>query len=175
MLSARLPNLQLFLRAVPQAEAIFTRELSRAVFAGARLIRDEARRQVKRDTGRLMGSIRANRPVLEGDTIRGGVTVGQPYGLAVERGRGAGLAPPPARPIAQWASRHGIAPTPRAVFRLQRAIGRRGIAPAPFLAPAYEELRPTVEALISEANARALRAVFSGDVATSSSAGEGEA
>jgi hypothetical protein len=101
------------------------------------LVEADARRGVKRDTGRLQNSI-THSVTGSGGNLRGEVGPSVKYGLYVERGRRPGR-PPPAAAVAAWARRHGVSP-----YVVARAIGRRGVKAAPFLIPAYEKNRARI-------------------------------
>lgn len=101
------------------------------------LVEADARRGVKRDTGRLQNSITHDISGT-GANLRGVVGPSVRYGLYVERGRRPGR-PPPVAALAGWARRHGVNP-----YVVARAIGRRGIRAAPFLMPAYERNRARI-------------------------------
>jgi hypothetical protein len=98
------------------------------------LVEADARRNVKRDSGRLQNSISYS-ITGSGANLTGRVGPSVKYGIYVERGRGPGR-PPPVAAVAAWARRHGVNP-----FLVARAIGRKGVKPAPFLLPAFEKNR----------------------------------
>jgi hypothetical protein len=106
------------------------------------LIEGDARRGVKRDTGRLQNSI-THRIAGGGGDLTGEVGPSVKYGIYVERGRRPGR-PPPVAAVAGWARRHGVSP-----FLVARAIGRKGTRPAPFLLPAYEKNRGRITELFA--------------------------
>ena len=62
----------------------------------------------------------------------------EPYWINVEKGRGAGLTPPPVRVIAQWIKDKGISvpsgrgDIPPAAYAIAKSIGKNGIVPKPF-------------------------------------------
>jgi hypothetical protein len=112
-------------------------ETKTAMNASLLLVEADARRNVKRDTGRLQNSING-RITGSGGNLRGEVGPSVRYGLYVERGRRPGR-PPPAAALAGWARRHGVSP-----YVVARAIGRRGVRAAPFLIPAYEKNRARI-------------------------------
>jgi hypothetical protein len=101
------------------------------------LVEADARRNVKRDTGRLQNSITGT-ITGGGGNLTGRVGPSVKYGVYVERGRRPGKAPPLAA-VSGWARRHGVSP-----YVVARAIGRRGVRAAPFLIPAYEKNRARI-------------------------------
>ncbi len=105
------------------------------------LIEADARTRVAQDTRRLMGSI-THRISGSGTSLHGEVGPSTGYGRFVEYGRRPGK-PPPVSAIAAWAHRKNIA----VPFLVARAIGRRGIKPRPFLAPALEANRGKIATL----------------------------
>lgn len=105
-----------------------------AMEGGLLLVEGDAKRGVKRDSGRLQNSI-THRISGGGGNLTGEAGPSVKYGVYVERGRAPGR-PPPVAAVAAWARRHGISP-----FLVARAIGRKGVKPAPFLLPAYEKNR----------------------------------
>lgn len=106
------------------------------------LVEADARRNVRRDTGRLQNSI-THRIEGGGGSLRGEVGPSVRYGLYVERGRRPGR-PPPVSALAGWARRHGVNP-----YVVARAIGRRGIRAAPFLLPAYDKNKARIISLFN--------------------------
>lgn len=112
-------------------------ETRRAMEYSLLLVEADARRGVRRDTGRLQNSI-THAISGQGGTLRGVVGPSVRYGLYVERGRRPGR-PPPVAALAGWARRHGVNP-----YVVARAIGRRGTRAAPFLLPAYERNRARI-------------------------------
>jgi hypothetical protein len=111
-----------------------------AMLASVLLIEADARRNVKRDTGRLQNSITYS-IVGKGGNLTGRVGPSVGYGLYVEMGRKPGKQPPIGA-IAAWAHRHGINP-----FVVARAIGRKGVKAQPFLIPAFEKNQRRIEEL----------------------------
>jgi hypothetical protein len=112
-------------------------ETKTAMNASLLLVEADARRGVKRDTGRLQNSI-THTVGGSGGNLRGEVGPSVKYGLYVERGRRPGR-PPPVSALAAWSRRHGVSP-----YVVARAIGRRGVRAAPFLIPAYEKNRARI-------------------------------
>jgi hypothetical protein len=55
--------------------------------------------------------------------------------------------------VAAWARRHGVSP-----FLVARAIGRKGVRPAPFLLPAYEKNRSRITDLFAKIGAKVVEA-----------------
>src|SRR5215204_2985436 len=119
------------------------------------LVEGDARRGVKRDTGRLQNSI-THSIAGGGGNLTGEVGPSVKYGLYVERGRRPGK-PPPVSAVAAWARRHGVSP-----YLVARAIGRRGVRPAPFLLPAYEKNRGKIEANFAKIGLRVVEAAAGG-------------
>jgi hypothetical protein len=115
------------------------------------LIEADAKRGVKRDTGRLQNSI-THSITGGGGNLTGKVGPSVSYGLYVERGRRPGR-PPPQSAVAGWARRHGVSP-----FLVARAIGRRGVRPAPFLVPAYEKNRAKILELFARVGGKVVEA-----------------
>ena len=124
------------------AGSVLPSQTKAAMTASLLLIEGDARRGVKRDTGRLQNSI-THRISRGGGNLTGEVGPSVGYGLYVERGRRAG-SPPPVSAVAAWARRHGVSP-----FLVARAIGRRGVRAAPFLLPAYEKNRGRIADLFA--------------------------
>jgi hypothetical protein len=133
-------------------------ELRGAMETSLLLIEGDARRTVKRDTGRLQNSIthRVSGNAAAAGTLVGAVGPSEAYGVYVERGRRPGR-PPPLSAVAGWARRHGVSP-----YVVARAIGRKGVKAAPFLVPAYEKNRGRIDALFARAGARVVEAVTRG-------------
>lgn len=125
-------------------------ELKTAMTTSLLLIEGDARRGVKRDTGRLQNSIAHS---ISGTGLEGKVGPSVAYGLYVELGRRPGKMPP-LRAIEGWARRHGINP-----FLVARAIGRKGIKAQPFLIPAFEKNQRRITELFASVGARVLSQV----------------
>lgn len=102
--------------------AIFTQSRARSHVQEKRAI----------DTGRTINSIAWRK---SGDRERE-VGPNTAHAEIIEKGRRAGKMPP-AGVLLPWMQRHGIAPEMEFVIR--RAIGRRGIEPRPYMAPAAKE------------------------------------
>jgi hypothetical protein len=128
------------------ATSVLPSETRKAMDASLLLVEVDARRNVKQDTRRLMNSIHPNVSG-SGANLTGEVGPSLKYGLWVERGRPAGKRPPPVASLRGWAARHGI--PVGVLYVVARAIGRRGIPPAPFMRPAYEKNRSKIEALFA--------------------------
>ena len=122
-----------------------------AMQASLLLIEADARRGVKRDTGRLQNSISYS-ITGGGANLTGRVGPSVKYGIYVERGRRPGK-PPPVSAVAAWARRHGVNP-----FLVARAIGRKGVRPAPFLLPAYEKNKGRITDLFAKIGAKVVEA-----------------
>jgi hypothetical protein len=135
------------LNGLAQANQIAQAHQRETMLQALTLVQSDARQIVKKDTERLMGSIR---PYLieGGDSLIGVLEPMQPYGLPVERGRRAGRWPP-FQPLAAWGSRHGFT-TLHQIYLLRRAIARRGIKPAPFMLPAYIANRQRIIGLFAQ-------------------------
>jgi hypothetical protein len=126
------------------AERTLPTETRSAMEHALLLVESDARRGVKRDTGRLQNSITHRIDGSGGGNLRGEVGPSVRYGLYVERGRRPGR-PPPVSALTAWARRHGVSP-----YVVARAIGRRGVRPAPFLIPAYERNRARIITLFEK-------------------------
>jgi hypothetical protein len=122
-----------------------------AMEASLLLVEGDARRGVKRDTGRLQSSI-THRVSGGGANLTGEVGPSVKYGLFVERGRRPGR-PPPVSAVAGWARRHGVSP-----YLVARAIGRKGVRPRPFLLPAYEKNAGRIRDLFARIGLRVVEA-----------------
>lgn len=132
------------------------------------LIEGTARSLVKQDTRLLMGSI-THKISGSGASLRGEVGPSKNYGYNVEFGRKPGSKPPPIDAIMPWVKRHtGVfsiktrsrsrskanTKNDRSVaFLIARAIGRRGIPPAPFMRPALDQNLSKIEALFAKVGA----------------------
>lgn len=125
-------------------------ELKTAMTTSLLLIEGDARRGVKRDTGRLQNSITHS---ISGTGLEGKAGPSVAYGLYVELGRRPGKQPP-IKAIEGWARRHGINP-----FVLARSIGRKGIKAQPFLIPAFEKNQRRITELFAAVGARVLSQV----------------
>ena len=126
------------LNAAPAAVASETRT---AMQASLLLFEGTARQKAPQDTRRLAGSI-TSKIEGSGGNLTGRVGPSVAYGIVMERGRRAGTRMPPPGALRAWAGRHGIPES--ALWRLARAIGRRGIKARPFLQPAYDQHKATV-------------------------------
>jgi len=133
------------------AGSVLPAQTKTAMTASLLLIEGDARRGVKRDTGRLQNSI-THRISGGGGNLTGEVGPSVKYGLYVERGRRPGR-PPPVSAVAAWARRHGVSP-----FLVARAIGRKGVRPAPFLLPAYEKNKGRITDLFAKIGAKVVEA-----------------
>ena len=156
MLDTRVEGTDVLARGLAAAPELLRAETAQAMTRGLLLIEREARTLVKQDTRRLMGSITHSGPTLLGGELVGTVGPSARYGVFVEFGRRPGKMPPIAA-IAPWARRHGMNP-----FLVARAIGRRGIKPAPFLTPAWRKHRPAIEALFAQVGVKLLARVAQG-------------
>lgn len=107
------------------SEKRFEVKTRRAMRASLTVLRDKARILSPEDTGTAKRTMRAN---ITGTGINmiGIVASPEKYFYNIEFGRQVGAAMPPERPIALWASRHGIQGR-GAVYLIRRAIQRRGI------------------------------------------------
>ena len=133
------------------AGSVLPSQTKTVMTASLLLIVGDARRGVKRDTGRLQNSI-THRISGGGGNLTGEVGPSVKYGLYVERGRRPGK-PPPVAAVAGWARRHGVSP-----FLVARAIGRKGVRPAPFLLPAYEKNRARILDLFAQIGVKVVEA-----------------
>jgi len=133
------------------AGSVLPSQTKTVMTASLLLIEGDARRGVKRDTGRLQNSI-THRISGGGGNLTGEVGPSVKYGLYVERGRRPGK-PPPVAAVAGWARRHGVSP-----FLVARAIGRKGVRPAPFLLPAYEKNRARILDLFAQIGVKVVEA-----------------
>jgi len=116
-----------------------------AMTAALLLVERDARRNVRQDTRRLMNSITHSLRT-EPNRLVGRVGPSLRYGLYVERGTRPHW--PPIAALQGWARRHGVNP-----YALQRAIGRRGTRPRPFLVPAYLRNAERIIRLFAQAGA----------------------
>lgn len=131
------------------AEKAFPGELSTATEQALSLVRGEAIHilssyGLQRMAGATTSNVRAGPGV-----VTGTLDVAHP-GFWVERGRRPGRMPP-IEAIRGWAQQRGLVP-----FLVARAIGRRGIRPRPFLAPAFAKQRRAIDALFVKASASVL-------------------
>jgi hypothetical protein len=133
-----------------KAAASVTPELTKAMTTSLLLIERDARRGVKRDTGRLQNSITHS---ISGNGLEGKVGPSVAYGLYVEMGRRPGKMPP-LKAVEGWARRHGINP-----FLVARAIGRKGIKAQPFLIPAFEKNQRRITELFGAVGAKVVSMV----------------
>lgn len=88
---------------------------------------------------------KVNKTNARSDAIFGGPDAR--YAVVVHEGRAAGSRPPPIKPIADWAERHGI--DPGAAFAIAEAIGEHGIDPVKFLERAFDERRDLSMAMLA--------------------------
>lgn len=161
-ITPRLQNAAILLQGIASAERTILDEQDKAIVRGLRLIRDEAKRIVRKDRGDLQRSIRETPPLLgQGQVLHGRVGPTVVYGGPVEYGRTAGARWPPFQPIQRWGRRHGFT-TERQIYFLRRKIGLRGIKEAPFMRSAYERTKEQVLALMQQANIRAVQAIARG-------------
>lgn len=130
-------------------------ETKRAMEASLLLVEGDARRGVKRDTGRLQNSI-THSISGGGGNLTGEVGPSVKYGLYVERGRRPGK-PPPVSAVAAWARRHGVSP-----YLVARAIGRKGVKAAPFLLPAYRANTAKIHDLFAKVGLKVVEAAAGG-------------
>lgn len=113
--------------------------------------------------GRLRGTIHE---VVEGDLTRI-VSPGVRYGVWVELGRAAGERPPPPLALLSWVKGHpaliakilkGRRETESAIlgvaYIIARSIGRKGITPRPFMAPAQAAALVVVDAELAKLRLR---------------------
>lgn len=147
------------LAAVPAVSAReLRRELARSLFD----IERDAKGNVPRDRATLQRSIHSS-ITGTGGSLTGLVGPSVAYGAPVEFGRKAGTSPP-LEPLIGWVQRRGLGQTfsvrtqrrqtgaaargrTVAIARaIQRKIFRRGIAPHPFLVPAFEQNLPAIRA-----------------------------
>jgi len=140
MITARIEGAQEVARSLSGVPSQLAAETRLAMTTSLTLIEADARRNVKMDTRALMGSI-TSKISGSGIALTGEVGPSRRYGFWVEYGRRPGRMPPIAA-IEPWARRHGMNP-----FLVARAIGRRGIQPAPFMAPALQKNLGAIRAL----------------------------
>lgn len=153
-------NLDKFRASLRGAAAATPTEMRAAMGAATLVVEGEARSLAPRDEARLQGSI-TSRITGSGLSLRGEVGPSVGYGLYVELGRRPNKPPPPPQALAGWARRHGIAPTRGNLFVLARSIGRKGIKPHPFIAPALANTKGRVEAIFARIGARVFSRVQS--------------
>ena len=140
-------------RGLAQANRVAQEETRRVMLQALQLVQADARQLVKKDQGDLERSIR---PFLieQPNGLLGVLEPMQPYGLPVERGRNYGRAGslPPFQPIQEWVSRHRDLRRSliQQVFLVRRKIGTRGIAPTPFMLPAYTANRQRIIDLFAQ-------------------------
>lgn len=142
------------------APDLFNKHLRKAVTKAAFIIEAEAKRRVPQATRALARSIASDTQTL-GGTVSGIVTVGEPYGIYVEYGRGAGKMPPykAGSSLALWAKAVGIISSgsnPTAddrshLFLIARNIGRYGVKERPFLMAAFRDSVPKITRLFEDA------------------------
>jgi hypothetical protein len=140
VITARIEGAQEVARSLSGVPASLAAETRLAMTTSLTLIEADARRNVKMDTRALMGSI-TSKISGAGIALTGEVGPSLRYGYFVEYGRRPGRMPPIAA-IEPWARRHGMNP-----FLVARAIGRKGIRPAPFMAPALAKNLGAIRAL----------------------------
>jgi hypothetical protein len=133
------------------ASGVIPSQTKTAMETSLLLIEGDARRGVRRDSGRLQNSI-THRISGGGGNLTGEVGPSVKYGIYVERGRRPGR-PPPVAAVAGWARRHGINP-----FLVARAIGRKGVRAAPFLLPAYEKNKGRITDLFAKVGIKVVEA-----------------
>lgn len=104
----------------------------------------ESKQRVRKDTMALRDSIRKDRARWIGDRAVGGWGTDSPYGETSEKGRRPGRPMPPKGVLLGWMGRKGIPAS--AEFVVRRAIGRKGIAAQPFMAPGEDEVRRAIPA-----------------------------
>jgi HK97 gp10 family phage protein len=155
MITARVEGADKLAHGLGSAGASLAGEVKTAMTAGLLLIEGDARRNVKQDTRRLQGSI-TSRITGSGAALTGEVGPSARYGIFVEYGRKPGKMPP-LQAVAGWAHRHGVHP-----FLVARAIGRRGIPPAPFMAPAFERNKAKIEQLFSQLGVKVISRIVGG-------------
>lgn len=135
-------------RGLAQANRVAQEQLSRTMLQALQLVQADARQLVKKDTGRLAASIRPYLIEERGSLIGVLEPLGlpRPYGLPVEKGRGANKPWPPFARIAIWVSRHRDTRMSllQQVFLVRRKIGKKGIDEAPFMLPAYQQNRQRI-------------------------------
>lgn len=114
---------------------IVREETVRAMTRSVVAIEADAKRRVPTDTHNLQRSITHEVETgQEGIVGRAGTNV--EYAEAVEFGRRAGAAPPPSNALLGWMRRKGIDES--LAFVIARSIGRKGIAPRPYMKPGYD-------------------------------------
>lgn len=128
-------------RRYARASQIARKSLARGMTAVTTAIQTDARQLVRKDTHRLERSI-GREVTSAGPVITGRVGTDEPHAEPNEYGRRAGAPMPPKGVLLGWMSRHGIGA--EFEFVVRRAIARRGIAPHPFLRPAYEQNRDLI-------------------------------
>ena len=142
--------------------------MRRVLTASLLLIEADSREHAPRDVGRLASSINHR---IDGawPTLEGRVGPSVRYGIVMEFGRRAGARMPPVDALIGWVRRHwmpaGIqapggrfpgrarnqawrgrdAELRRRAFLLARAIQRRGIAPRPYMVPAWDRNRVRIQ------------------------------
>lgn len=143
--------------ALQKAPGVVRARLGEAVETGAALIARDARGRVPKAFSHLRNSILHRR---ESD-LHWVVSPAMNYARMVEEGRKPGRMPGTRNGLLEWV-RLKLAPAAdgkaldRIGFAVARAIGRHGIKPQPYMAPALEAQRPRV---IDLANAAMRKAV----------------
>ena len=150
-ITMRLEGADALIRQLGRSPRIVSEEERRAMTASLTLVEGDARRRVRQDTRRLMGSI-SSRQRQEGDTLVGEVGPSVQYGAVVEFGRKPHRRAPPKAALRGWARRHNI--PERALFVIARKIGLEGIKARPFMAPAWASNARRVEALFAACGRR---------------------
>ena len=144
--------------AFDKAPAILLNRLEQAVGRGAGEIAREAKRNAPKAHSHLVNSIRVRR---EQDLARM-IGPNMDYGAYVEQGSSPG-GRPPRQTILDWIRVKGIQPNQpnmtqsSLAFVISRSIARKGTEAQPFMAPAAEDNRDRVHALVSNAINNALR------------------
>lgn len=128
---------------------VMTRHLGKKLERAALEVSREMRRLAPKAFSNLVNSIHVARQA----PLHFRVAPGVAHGLWAETGRQPGKVPGTSNGLMEWVRfRTGLtgAPLDRATFAIARAIGRRGIKPQPYVAPAAERMAGRVVALADE-------------------------
>lgn len=130
--------------------------LDPAIERGAYEIASAARRTIshKDSTGALKDSINREKIV----DLHWRVATGTNYARPVEEGRAPGKMPGTAKGLLEWVKQKtGLdgKNLDRTAFLIARAIGRKGIKPAPYMQPAFEDQKERIVANVQAAARKA--------------------
>lgn len=154
-ISYEAPSLGALAARYAQGATIVAREQRVGMNRAVLLVEHDAKALAPWDTGHLRRSI-THRLEVAGMTVTGIVGTNVPYAAAVEDGRRAGAPLPPPGVLLGWMRRHGLDPGEEVQtgkyagqfsgeYALRRSIALKGIAPKPFLRPAYNQNRTQIQ------------------------------